>query len=149
MNDAVHSLLFPLFTLFGGVFVVVGVRTVLGHRRFLRNAVRVPGTVTALRSERSSNQSSYSSTSRSVVYRPILRFTTLDGRIVETASPFAANPAPARVGASLEVLYDPADPTSARHAGTGGSGTFHGLIFAAAGTLFAVIGLIGDVNMLR
>lgn len=146
MTGAVHYLLFPLFTLFGLVFAVSGLRTVLEHRRFLRTAVRVPGTVTALRAEHSSTTSS--SGTRSVVYRPVLRFTTVDGRIVETASPFASNPAPARVGASLQVLYDPADPAQARQAGAGGSGTFHGLVFTAAGTLFAVIGVIGDVNML-
>jgi hypothetical protein len=149
MDFGLDHLLFPSFTLFGLVFVVSGIRTVMEHRRFLRIAVRVPGTVTALRTEYSSSSSASSSSStRSVVYRPVLRFTTVDGRIVETASPFAANPAPARVGASLQVFYDPADPAKARHAGTGGSGTFHGLIFTAAGTLFAVIGLIGVVAML-
>lgn len=144
MTGAVHYLLFPIFTLVGAVFVVSGIRTVLEHRRFLHTAVRVPGTVTALRTEHSSSSSS--SGTRSVVYRPVLRFTTVDGRIVETASPFASNPAPARVGASLPVLYDPADPTKARQAGAGGSGTFHGLIFTAGGLLFAIIGVIGDLS---
>ncbi|MFB9835668.1 DUF3592 domain-containing protein [Actinoallomurus acaciae] len=145
MNGAMHYMLFPIFTLVGSIFVVLGIRTVLEHRRFLHTAIRVPGTVTELRTEYSSSSSSSSST-RSVVYRPVLRFTTMDGRIVETTSPFAANPAPARVGASLPVLYDPADPTKARQAGTGGSGTFHGLIFTAVGLLFAIIGVIGDLS---
>jgi hypothetical protein len=143
MTGAFHYLLFPIFTLIGAIFVVSGIRTVLEHRRFLHTAVRVPGTVTALRTEYSSSSSS---STRSVVYRPVLRFTTVDGRIVETASPFAANPAPARVGASLPVLYDPADPTKARQAGAGGSGTFHGVIFTAGGLLFGVIGVIGDLS---
>ncbi|WP_329238371.1 DUF3592 domain-containing protein [Actinoallomurus sp. NBC_01490] len=143
MTGAFHYLLFPIFTLIGAIFVVSGIRTVLEHRRFLHTAVRVPGTVTALRTEYSSSSSS---STRSVVYRPVLRFTTVDGRIVETASPFAANPAPARVGASLPVLYDPADPAKARQAGAGGSGTFHGVIFTAGGLLFGVIGVIGDLS---
>ncbi|GAA2165665.1 DUF3592 domain-containing protein [Actinomadura napierensis] len=144
--DALHYLMFPVFTLVGGVFVVSGLRTALEHRRFLRTALRVPGTVTALRTEHSSSGSS--SNGPQVVYRPVLRFTTMDGRIVETASPFAANPAPARVGASLEILYDPADPTKARQVGMGGSGTFHGLLFTAGGLLFGTIGVIGDLAML-
>ncbi|GAA4494026.1 hypothetical protein GCM10023191_032460 [Actinoallomurus oryzae] len=143
MTGAFHYLLFPIFTLIGAIFVVSGIRTVREHRRFLHTAVRVTGTVTALRTEYSSSSSS---NTRSVVYRPVLRFTTVDGRIVETASPFAANPAPARVGASLPVLYDPADPTKARQAGAGGSGTFHGVIFTAGGLLFGVIGVIGDLS---
>ena len=43
-------------------------------------------------------------------YFPVVAFALPDGRMVESEVMVGARPKPARVGASVEVRYDPADP---------------------------------------
>lgn len=131
---------FLLFAVLGTFFAVMGVRAMVEHRRFRRTAVQVPGVITALRAHHSGSSSD---TGRSVTYHPVLRFTTLDGRIVETESGYGSNPPPGREGAYVPVLYDPANPADARLTGMWGGGVLLGFALVGLGGLFAVIGLGG------
>lgn len=123
----------------GSFFAALGVWAAARLRRFRRTAVQVPGVVTALRAHSSSSGDS----GVSVIYRPVLRFTTMDGRIVETESSFGSNPPPARQGARVPVLYDPANPSDARLTGVRGSGVLVCVAFIAVGGLVALIGVVG------
>lgn len=124
-----------LFTTLSCGGVVLGIRVVRATRAFLRDAVHVPGVVTALR------QQPASAMNTPPTLRPVLRFTTLDGRLVEAESDVSSAPAPARVGEQRTVLYDPADPTRARLAGVAGNGALFGVLFVVASAVFTLVGL--------
>lgn len=139
-GDALEPLvLVPLlFTLVGLLFAGIGVRTVVGSRRFRRVAQPAPGVVTDLRYRPGRGDSSGS-------YHPVLRFTTADGRQVDTESMYGRSPARARAGDRVTVLYDPADPTRAVLGDTVGGGCL-GTAFVLFGLSFTVLGLaVGGV----
>lgn len=131
-SGSVVPTLLPLaFAAFGLVFVAVGARTVVTARRFLRTAHRVPGLVTELQ---------YRSGDSGGLWYPVLRFTTEDGRQVDTTAMYGTSPAPARAGERVTVLYDPARPTRAALHGRVG-GTLLGGVFVVLGGVFAAVGL--------
>ncbi len=75
-------------------------------------------------------------------YRPVVKFTTSDGREVQAESRVAGNPAPARVGDTVGVFYDPEDPTRIQldtAVGRGGCLAF-ALIFV--GAVFCATGVV-------
>lgn len=133
-SDPVLTALLPVaFAVFGLLFVAVGARIVQTARRFLRTAHRVPGVVTDLRYSTGSSGSSGT-------WYPVLRFTTRDGRQVDTTAMYGTNPAPARAGERVTVLYDPQRPTRAALHGRLG-GRLLGSGFIVLGGIFAAVGL--------
>ena len=77
----------------------------------------------------------------SKIYYPVVRFALPDGREVETVTRSGASPPPARTGAPVTVLYDPADPSVARVEGTWADGTIQYTFVVVSGSIFAVLGL--------
>ncbi|MGH3729193.1 MAG: DUF3592 domain-containing protein [Micromonosporaceae bacterium] len=132
-----------------GVFVAVGVGFAAIGQYLVRSArklasvgVRVPGEVIGMRVDQSAE------VGRGSDY-PILRFRTVDGRDVETSSDIGTDPAPAHEGDQVTVLYDPADPRTARIDSTLGRGSgigwaclIGGGLLALAATLLGIAGVM-------
>jgi hypothetical protein len=124
---AIFSYVPLLFVLIGLAIAVGGVRSTRRSRAFLARARRVPGTITGVRTGWSGSRDTLRASSR-----PMLTFTTLDGRRIDTE---AAEPSNRGVGNDVGVLYDPANPTDARvdedlSRWTGIGTVVFGLIFA-------------------
>ena len=133
------------------VFVVIGVGLILSslrryraYRRFLARAVHVGGEVTghdAVRIRSDSGTTTY--------WHPVLRFTTADGRLVDTRSMAGRRLKRPAVGERVEVLYDPLDPLRAGLPGASGAMStltplFLGLVFIPVGLLvFGVFSVAG------
>ena len=81
-------------------------------RSFLSGAASAEGTVVEARTEFYGQAGS-----RGVITKPVVRFTTADGREVEFADPVSVTPG-ARVGRTVPVRYDPQEPERARIAKT-------------------------------
>lgn len=79
--------------------------------RFIANATEAEGKVIAFERSRSSSSSGASS---STTYRPVVEFTTATGKKIEFTSSVGSSPPSHQVGESVTVLYNPADPYSAR-----------------------------------
>jgi hypothetical protein len=99
-----------------GVFSTVGIALLLtsffvffNTTSFIRRAVEADGRVTDLERSRSSSSSGSSTT-----YRPVVQFTTATGKQIEFVSSVGSSPPSHRVGEAVRVLYNPADPQSAR-----------------------------------
>ncbi len=124
--------------LFTAIFMLVGLGLLLGGgyaalrtQQFLGRAVSAQGTVVELVRSRSSD---------STTYRPVVQFTTSDGRPVEMVSSVGSNPPSYSVGETVQVWYDPAHPEDAKLAGFF-SLWFLPLLLMGLGTVFASIGL--------
>lgn len=128
-------LLVAVFLVVGVGFTLFGVHQLRIARRLARHGVRVPGVVTRLRWDSSESGSGGS-------HYPTLRFQTREGEMVEAESDLGTNPAPARVGQQVTVLYDPAKPVRARLDTAFGRGTVHGWLFASIGTVVTVATVI-------
>ena len=82
------------------------------------------------------------------VYCPVVDFTTASGQPVRFESQFGTMPASHRVGQSIAVRYDPADPQKAEvDSATAnwfvpGCTIAMGLLFLTMGLVFAVIGIV-------
>lgn len=107
-----------ILKLVSGVFSIVGVGLLLGSAfvfsdvtSFTGRAMQADGTVIDLERSRSSSSSSSGS---SVTWRPVVEFTTATGRRIEFVSSVGSSPPSHRVGEPVKVLYQPADPDSAR-----------------------------------
>jgi hypothetical protein len=122
-----------LFAVLGAVLIVIAVWVQAGEQRFIRSAERTTGTVTDLVRDSDSDGST--------VYYPVIAFRTSAGADVTFRSNTGSNPPSYRVGESVEVLYDPADPQRAR---TSGYFALHIGSFVLT-VLGAVWGLIGGI----
>ncbi|MFI9595530.1 DUF3592 domain-containing protein [Nonomuraea sp. NPDC052265] len=120
-----------LFVAFGAVIVLVSVRGIVNGRRFVRGARRVPGVVTDVATTFTGHGEHLRSSRR-----PVLTFTTAEGREVTTESWAESQ---LGVGRKSDVLYDPEDPTKAAPAGDVGVGGGYGGI--VIGLIAAAIGL--------
>jgi hypothetical protein len=94
-----------LFVL-SGVFVRDARRARVSGAAFLRSAEGAQAEVVDMREKYPPRADSEQMPS----YFPVVAFDLPDGRRVESEVMIGARPAPARVGASVEVRYDPADP---------------------------------------
>jgi hypothetical protein len=118
--------------LFAGIGVVLLViAAVMGFftYRFIEGAERADGTVVDL-------VESYDSEDNTTVYYPVVRFVTPAGRPVRFKSHSSTSD---DVGDTVEVLYDPDDPTDARVSGIFNVWGFS-LITAPLGAVFVAVG---------
>ncbi|YCK38127.1 DUF3592 domain-containing protein [Actinomadura sp. ATCC 39365] len=120
-----------LFVAFGAVIALVSVRGIVHGRRFVRGARRVPGVVTDVATT-FTGRGEHLRASR----RPVLAFTTVEGREV-TVESWAESQL--GIGRETDVLYDPQDPTKAAPAGDVGVGGGYGGI--VIGLIAAAVGL--------
>lgn len=142
--DSTFFRFFPLlFVAFGLLFSWLGLRIALSGRRLRESGVRVPGVVVRLRFSRSTSGSANSGQ-----YFPLMRFRTVDGQDMEVESDIGTNPAPAREGAQVTVIYDPANPRRARIDNMIGRGGALGALFAVIGVLITVVAAAISVNVL-
>ena len=96
--------------LFGALLVAVGVWFMVKGTPLQRRGARTTGRVVALQREQNPVDAD-GSISHS--YSPVLEFRTAGGEQVQAVARSGGNPAPARVGDDVRVLYDPADPSVA------------------------------------
>ncbi|MCA2227762.1 DUF3592 domain-containing protein [Nonomuraea aurantiaca] len=123
---------FPLlFVAFGALIILKSIKGIIDGKQFARQAQRVPGVVSDVRTTFVGQGDSLRAT-----HWPVLTFTTVEGREITTE---AATTSGLGIGHETEVLYDPQDPTSAMPAddvGVGYSGIVIGLIAVAIGLAF-------------
>jgi hypothetical protein len=125
-----------IFTLIGLVLMLVGGFLALRTQKFLGSAASAEGTVVEL-------VRSVSSRSRgrdSKTFRPVVQFTTADGRPIEMVSRVGSNPPSYSEGEKVRVWYDPANPHEAELDGFFAL-WFLPLLFTGMGAVFASIGL--------
>ncbi len=108
-----HPEIIPVvFCAVGLIFVAQGLVMLTRARRFARRAVRTTGAVVDL-ARRWSNPGGPGSTG-SYLYVPVVRFATADGQAVQFQSSTGTSWRSRRVGQTVPVLYDPANPRDAR-----------------------------------
>jgi hypothetical protein len=129
-----------VFVIVGVALVYAAIRTMRGDRAFAAVAQPATAIVTALRWRANHDTSS-------LAY-PVVRFSLPDGRTFEVESQWGARPAPAREGETVQVLYDPADPTRARLAKSMGASGFLWAIFLVAGLGCTALGVVLGVIFL-
>jgi hypothetical protein len=118
-----------IFAGVGGVSLLIGILLYISRRRFLRDAVSVPGTVTG-HVQRSGSEGG-------TVYSPVVQFTTMEGQALTFTESVASNPPRHQAGASVKVLYPPGNPQAARVAG------WFGLWFLPTFALLFGLGFLG------
>lgn len=72
----------------------------------------------------------------------VVRFTGPAGESIETQLLYGARPAPARAGDTVEIEYDPDDPTRAALRSGRGSGAAIGPVLIALGAFLVLFGLL-------
>ena len=99
------------------VFLLVGIGLLVAAgifaertSRFVGQAITTSGEVVELVRSRSSNSSSGT---RNYTFKPRVRFTAPDGKVVEFLSNVGSNPPGFTIGEQVRVLYDRDDPTDA------------------------------------
>ena len=120
-----------LFIGLGVLLLVAGAVFAVLTARFVASADRAEGTVV-------DRARSVDDEDGSVVYFPIVRFTTAEARTVEFKSSASTSD---EIGDRVDVLYDPDDPTDARLAGFFNIWGFS-LIFGLIGTVFVGVSAI-------
>ncbi|MEU7748669.1 DUF3592 domain-containing protein [Nonomuraea sp. NPDC049158] len=123
---------FPLlFVAFGALIILRSIKGIIDGKQFVRQAQRVPGVVSDVRTTFVGRGEHLRA-----LQRPVLTFTTVEGREITTE---AATTSDLGIGNETEVLYDPEDPTNAVPAddvGGGYSGIVVGLIAVVIGLAF-------------
>jgi len=95
-----------VFSLLGGLFVLISVFLYIRTKNFLGKAQEVKGTVI---------QMVYSSDSEGGGgYAPVYQFRTLEGQDIVIQDGISSNPPGFKVGQVIKVLYDPGNPRKAR-----------------------------------
>ena len=142
--------IFAAVAAFGFVFVAIGATLLSRAARFRRTAANAEGTLVALPATSSGGTGAslpagdaMMTDGPSLTYRPTVEFMMRDGERVRATSPIATNPAPGKVGDSVRVLYDPADPQRIRIDTRSGRGGCLGWALIAVGLLPLVVGVIG------
>ena len=130
-----------LFVLIGTAVLIGGVVTAIKQSRNAARGTAATGTVVDL-VKRVFNPGSAG------VYCPVVQFTTALGQLIRFESDFGTMPASHRVGQSIAVRYDPADPQKAEvDSATSrwlvpGCMIGMGIIFLAMGVVFLAIGIV-------
>jgi len=102
----------------------------LGEQRFISTATHVTGTVTSFIGSGTGNSHSA---------RPVVTFTTTDGREFTYTSDISSNPSPYTVGQKVDIYYDSANPNNVVLAGQ------TGIVYLIVGGVGALLTLIGIV----
>jgi Protein of unknown function (DUF3592) len=125
--------------LFTAIFLTVGlgllgggVYSFVSTREFLGNAVSADGVVIDLEERWDSDDSSYT-------YYPRVRFATETGQPYEFTGDVGSSPAAFDVGEGVRVLFDPADPSSAR-IDSFMQLWFASMILGGMGLIFSIVG---------
>ena len=137
----------------GLVMLFAGVRLRAAARRFMRRAERTRGEIVSLRSSWSSGAAGSSgigqealaaptTTRRTRSWFPTVAFTTASGDRVTAEAPVGTNPPAGRVGDTVAMLYDPADPAQIRIDTVLGRGSLPGTIGVWLGAILVAIGII-------
>jgi hypothetical protein len=122
------------FAAIGAVFAGIGIATARANRRFEDAAAPAQATVTDVRSR------AVGRTGGGMVWVPVVRFQTADGRTVDAEAGGGTNVKQWEPGQALEVRYDPANPGDVRVPGSGGA-LIQG-VFLGIGILLAVTGVL-------
>jgi uncharacterized protein DUF3592 len=125
--------------LFTAIFLVVGlgllggsVYSILSTRAFLANAISADGVVIGLEERWDSDDGGYT-------YYPRVRFQTEGGQFHEFTGDVGSSPPSFDIGETVEVLFDPAAPASAR-IDSFMQLWFVSLILGAIGVVFTAVG---------
>jgi hypothetical protein len=127
--------------LFGLAFAGIGLAISTAAGRFRRGAQRAQATVQELNMAPSGTYASTGMNS-GPVYRPVVTFTTADGRVVRAESRVGTNPAPAKVGETVAIFYDPSNPERIQLDTAAGRRGCLGWAFVALGGGIAAIGVV-------
>ncbi|MEU3269879.1 DUF3592 domain-containing protein [Saccharomonospora sp. NPDC006951] len=122
-------------------FAAMGSHLLRGATRLARTGLRVPGEVTGMRYNTTSEIGRGS-------YYPVLSFRTLDGRDLETASDIGTDPPMAHEGDQVTVVYDPFEPHTARIDSAVGKGSLVGWACVAGGGVLVVLSVLGAIALL-
>jgi hypothetical protein len=123
-----------IFAAAGALFAGIGIAAARSSRHFEQAAARATGTVTEMRSR------AVGRTRGGMVWVPVVRFQTDDGRTVDAEAGGGTNVKRWEPGQPIEVSYDPANPADVRVPGSGGA-MIQG-VFLGIGILFGVLGLL-------
>jgi Protein of unknown function (DUF3592) len=111
-----------------------------GDRRFDRHARPATGTVIGARWRGGGGETAPSAF-------PVVRFTLPDGRTVEAQSSYGGRTAVPE-GATVTILYDPADPSRIELEGSRASGTVLAVLLGFIGAGFFCLGAFGTLVLL-
>jgi hypothetical protein len=95
-----------IFTLLGGLFVLIGLFLFIRTRMFISRAQEVKGTVIHMVYRHSSEGGGG--------YSPVYQFRAINGQMVEIQDSLSSNPPMFHEGQVIDVLYDPENPQKAR-----------------------------------
>ena len=129
-----------IFALIGLGFLVTGLCLQIGALRFRRRAIRVPGTIVSMHAV--ATQQLTQSTGSGPIYRPVVEFATVEGQLVRAESRIGSNPPAGRVGETVGVFYDPAQPSRIQLDTRVGSGTCLAFVLGVFGALLLVVGAL-------
>jgi hypothetical protein len=122
-----------VFGLVGSLLFVIGIFIWIRTRAFVGSSQEVKGTVIRMLSS--------SGSEGGTVYAPVFRFTTIQGQVMEVEEKVYSNPPGFSVGESVDILYDPRNPSTARPK-KWFSLYFVPLLLSGMGAIFACIGLV-------
>lgn len=95
-----------VFSLLGGLLVLIGVFIFIRTRIFISKAQEVKGTVIQMVWSRGSEGGGG--------YSPVYQFRTIDGQTIVVSDSLSSNPPMFQEGQTIDVLYDPENPQKAR-----------------------------------
>lgn len=101
--DLVIGIVFPLV---GGLLFAIGAFLFIRTRIFLGKAQEVKGTVIEMVYSHSSEGGGG--------YAPVYQFRTISGQMITVQDSLSSSPPMFQVGQTIDVLYDPENPQSAR-----------------------------------
>lgn len=127
-----------LFILVGSIFFIVGGFLLWGAYDFMQTAQRTTGVVLSV-----DRIVTRDSDGTSVTYSPTFRYADLSGALHESSPSLRSSAYNFPIGSEVEILFDPAQPTTIRVDGFFSTWGFPGA-FAAFGALFIVIGAVAS-----
>lgn len=126
-----------LLVVFGLAYLAGGAWMLISVRRLRARGVRVPGVIIGLVPSRDPDMHTF---------RPVFRFTTLEGHEVEVASKFG-EAGPPRPGDRVTIIYDPQKVRHARIDTSGQRGSTWGWILTGSGLLLVTLGILSSLNI--
>jgi hypothetical protein len=122
-----------VFSLVGGLLLVVGVFLFIRTRAFVSSSQETKGTVIRMLSS--------SGSEGGTVYAPVFKFTTIQGQVIEVEEKVYSSPPGFSVGEVVDILYDPKNPGNARPK-KWSSLYFVPLLLSGLGAVFGGIGVV-------